>query len=77
MTLVSNPVLAYNWEGEQWTVPLNLTLKKVMKIGGVPCQVGASLDYYVEADDDFGPDWAIGINLTPIVPNFIYAWLNN
>jgi len=76
VTLSSNPVLAYNWEGEQWTVPLNLTVKKVMKICGVPFQVGASLDYYVEADDDFGPDWAFGINLTPIVPNFIYAWLN-
>ena len=74
-TLISNPVISYDWQGEQWTVPLNLTVKKVMRVGSLPVQVSAGLDYYIKANDDFGPDWAVVFSFTPIVPNFIYSWL--
>nr|WP_319394506.1 hypothetical protein [uncultured Desulfobacter sp.] len=74
-TLVSNPVLSYDWQEAQWTVPLNLTVKKVLRMGSLPVQLSAGLDYYVESDDDFCQDWAVTFSITPIVPNFIYSWL--
>lgn len=75
LNVQTNPVLSYNWEDEQWTVPLNITVKKVIKMGNLPVQVGASIDYFLEANDDFGPDWAFSLSFTPIVPNFVYSWL--
>lgn len=74
-TLITNPVLSYDWEGEQWTIPLNLTAKKVVQLGSVPLQISGSFDYFVEQSDEFGPEWAFTLSFTPIVPNFIYSWL--
>ncbi len=75
MNVQSNPMLSYDWKEEQWTIPLNLTVKKIVKIGSLPAQIAASFDYYIEKNDDFGPDWAFTLHFTPIVPNFVHSWL--
>jgi len=71
-TIFTNPKIRYDWVDEQWTVPLNLGVRKVVKIGDLPIQVQLKADYFVEQDDAFGEDWAVTLNFTPIVPNFIY-----
>jgi hypothetical protein len=71
-TFGTNPVLSYDWENEEATIPINLTLRNVMKIGNVPMQISGQFDYFVDNNDVFGQEMAFTINLTPIVPNFIY-----
>jgi len=73
-TVGIQPVLGYDWEDDQATIPLNLTVRKVVKLGNMPMQLSAGFDYYVEQSDDFGPDFGFKFSITPVVPNFIYGW---
>jgi len=63
------PNIAYNWENEQWTVPLHLTVGKTVMISGRPWKLAVELDYYVEKSDTFGPEWMLSFNITPVVKN--------
>lgn len=50
-----------NWEaesGEEWTVPLNVLITKVVKLGKRPMQIGGGAGYYV-ASPTGGPEWKI------------------
>ncbi|WP_425087278.1 hypothetical protein [Stappia sp.] len=71
-TAGTNPKINYDWEADQWTIPVNATVRKVVKFGNTPVQLAASFDYYVEKNDNFGPDFGITFKITPTVPNFIY-----
>jgi hypothetical protein len=67
-------VLSYDWRDDQATIPLNLTVRKVVRLGNMPMQLSAGFDYYVEQSDDFGPDFGFNVRITPVVSNFIYEW---
>ena len=71
----SLPIMTYDWEGEEWTIPLNLTVSKTLKWGNTPLKLELDVNYYVEQPDAFGPEWMIGFNITPVVPNFINNWI--
>lgn len=71
----SLPIMTYDWEGEEWTIPLNLTVSKTLKWGNTPLKLELDVNYYVEQPDAFGPEWMIGLNITPVVPNFINNWI--
>jgi hypothetical protein len=75
----TQPIMTYNWQAddndEAWTIPLNLFISKTTKIGNLPIKFDLDINYYVEQPDTFGPEWMIGFNVTPIVPNFIENWI--
>ena len=41
----------YDWDAEQWTVPLYLMVTKVTKLGGQMISFGGGLSYWVEGPD--------------------------
>jgi hypothetical protein len=45
----------YDWENENWTVPVAVLASKVMAIGKQPISVGGGIRYYFESPDS-GPD---------------------
>lgn len=57
----------YNWTAEQWTIPINVTVSQLMRVGEQPIQIGAGFRYYAEAPDG-GPDWGIRVTLTLLFP---------
>ena len=69
------PIMNFDWESEDWTIPLNLTVSKTPPFGNTPLKIELELNYYVEQPDAFGPEWMVGLNLTPVVPNFIEGWI--
>lgn len=71
----SSPIMNYDWKSKDWTVPLNLTVGKTVKWGNTPVKLAVELNYYVKQPDLFGPRWMIGLNITPVVPNFIESWI--
>jgi len=71
----SVPIMNYNWESEDWTIPLNLVVSKTTHFGNTPLKIELEFNYYVEQPDAFGPEWMIGLNITPVVPNFIERWI--
>ena len=71
----TSPIMNYDWIDDQWTVPLNLTVGKTVRMGSVPVKLELEYNYYVEQPDAFGPKWMVGFNITPVVPNVIEAWI--
>lgn len=71
----SVPILNYDWEGEEWTIPLNFTAGKTVKFGKTPVKLQLEINYYVQQPDLFGPQWLISFNVTPVVNNFIDQWI--
>ena len=64
----------YDWNSEQWSVPLNLTLGKTYVLGGRPWSFSLEANYYVEASEVFGQEWFIGFSITPVVENVMAKW---
>lgn len=70
------PKIKYNWEadsGEEWTVPLNLSVGKTLVLAGRPWKFSAEVDYFVEAPDN-GPEFALTFTITPVVENTLASW---
>jgi hypothetical protein len=60
-TFTANTESTYDWEGEQWSIPVNLLASKVTRIGGQLVSFGGGVRYWVDAPDG-GPD-GIGFRL--------------
>ncbi len=56
-----NTESTYDWEGEQWSVPVNVTATKVTRIGGQLVSMGGGLRYWADSPDD-GPE-GLGLRL--------------
>nr|WP_218280062.1 hypothetical protein [Verrucomicrobium spinosum] len=66
-TITLNSETSYDWEGEQWTVPINLVYSKVLKIRGQMLQWQIGGRVYAEAPDD-GPEWGVRTGLVFLFP---------
>lgn len=67
----TTPIITYDWTTSQWTIPINLTVSKTIKLGTLPVNFAIEVNYYVEKPNTFGPSWMIGFNITPVVPNIL------
>ena len=63
------PIMSYDHENSQWTLPLNLTVGKTVIWNGRPWKLSAEVNYFVDQPDAFGPEWMFGINIAPVVEN--------
>ena len=66
-TLGLNTETTYDWTGEQWTVPINLTLAQLVKFGNQPVQFTLGGRYYAESPEN-GPEWGIRFVVTVLFP---------
>ncbi len=62
-----NTETVYDWKHKQWTVPINLTLGRVAKIGKQPVQLAATGKYYAVSPTG-GPEWGARFTLTFLFP---------
>lgn len=69
MTVGSFPKMQYDWNADQWTIPLNLSFTQTLVSGGQPIKHSINFDYYVEQPDAFGPDFMFRYTITPVVEN--------
>ena len=65
------PIMSYDWEASQWSIPINLTISKTVQFGRTPFKLDLTLDYYVERNDAFGQEWVVGFNVAPVVENVL------
>lgn len=63
------PNWRYNWESDQLSLPLGLGGDTLVKIGKLPVKIGLEAYYYVERDDDFGPQFQIRFLFVPVMPS--------
>jgi hypothetical protein len=62
-----NTESTYDWENKQWTVPINLFVSQILKIGKQPISIQLGPRYYAEAPNG-GPDWGMRLNFTLLYP---------
>jgi len=66
-TLSLNTESLYDWQNSQWTVPLNVSIGQLVKIGQLPISLELGYRYYVEKPDD-GPDWGLRLFVKFLFP---------
>jgi hypothetical protein len=66
-TLALNTENTYDWTAEEWTVPANLVVSQLVKIGGQPVQFFFGGRYYIESPEN-GPEWGVRFGITLLFP---------
>jgi hypothetical protein len=66
-TFTLNLETTYDWQRDQWNVPMNAVVSQLMKIGGQPVQFFAGARYYFEKPDG-GPEWGLRFGFTLLFP---------
>jgi hypothetical protein len=64
--LTLNTESNYDWQGQQWTVPLNLTLGHLYRFGAQPINFALGGRYYAASPD--GPQWGARFVITFLFP---------
>jgi hypothetical protein len=61
-TFTLNTESSYDWKSEQWSVPINAQVSKLVKFGEQPVSIGGGVRYWAESPDS-GPE-GFGARLT-------------
>lgn len=62
-----NTESSYDWKSEQWSVPINVSVSQLVKIGKQPVSFALGGRYYI-VRPDFGPDWGARFVTTLLFP---------
>jgi hypothetical protein len=62
-----NAESTYDWRNSQWTVPINLSVSQLTKLGSQPVSLSVGLRSYV-ARPASGPDWGLRLTMTFLFP---------
>lgn len=54
-TFTLNTESTYDWNAEAWSVPVNVQISKLVRLGGQPISIGAGVRYWAESPDS-GPE---------------------
>lgn len=66
-SLTLNTESTYDWINHRWTVPINLMVSQVLKLGELPVSIQFGGRYYVDAAAG-QPDWGLRLNFTLLFP---------
>lgn len=66
-TYTLNSESTYDWERDQWLVPLNALVSQLVAIGDQPVQFSLGARYYAEGPDG-GPEWGVRAAVTLLFP---------
>jgi len=72
--IASSPIMSFNHETDDWTIPVNFAVSKTTKLNGRPWKFAVEMNYYVDQPDLYGPEWMIGFIVTPVVTNKMAEW---
>ena len=63
-----NSESTYDWEGEAWAIPVNMTISQLFKIGPQIMQLQLGARYWAESPDGGPQDWGARVGLTFLFP---------
>ena len=67
-TFSLNTESTYDWEAEAWSVPINLSVAQLLKIGPQILQVSVGARYWAESPEGGPEDWGFRAGLTFLFP---------
>jgi hypothetical protein len=63
----ANTESSYDWEGEQWTVPINVFVQQLLKVGKQPIALQLGGRYYAEGPSG-APEWGLRFQVSFLFP---------
>ena len=72
MSIGLGPTITIDWEAEpknRLTFPVGLGVTKTTRWGGTPVKLRAELHYSVIRPEDYGTEWNLRLQLTPVINN--------
>ncbi len=60
---------SFDWEADEWTVPLVFTVDQLFQVDNQYLAVGAALKYWAESPQGGPEDWGFRIQVTLLIPN--------
>ena len=67
-TFAMNTESTYDWNNDQWTVPLNVSVSQLLKIRGQLLQVGVGVRYWAESSGLAPEGWGFRFTTTLLFP---------
>ena len=67
-TISLNTESTYDWENEEWSVPINFNVLQLLKIGPQIIQVGVGVRYWADSPENGPQDWGARLQLTFLFP---------
>jgi hypothetical protein len=58
----------YDWDNDQWSVPVNALVSKVVKVGKLPLQLSGGVRYWAEAPENGPEDFGVRLAVTVLLP---------
>lgn len=68
VTYSLNTESTYNWKTEEWSVPINATVSKVMKWGNQLVSVGGGVRYWADSTENGPEGWGARVTFTLLFP---------
>ncbi|RLD75808.1 MAG: hypothetical protein DRJ10_14620 [Bacteroidetes bacterium] len=68
------PIINYDNNNKSWAIPINFVIGKTIKINQRPWKISIETNYFIEQNLPFESKWMIGINIAPVVENYIANW---
>ncbi|MEH6588956.1 MAG: hypothetical protein V7746_01800 [Halioglobus sp.] len=72
MSIGMGPTITYDWEADAdnaLTFPIGLGVTKTTRWGKVPVKLRAELHYSVIKPDDYGTEWNLRLQISPVINN--------
>jgi hypothetical protein len=58
----------YDWKSEQWLVPVNVGVNKLLQLGDQPVQIGGGVGYWADSPDNGPEGWRLRLNFVLLFP---------
>ena len=59
---------SYDWKSEQWSVPINMTVNQILRLGDQLVQVGAGARYWADAPQGGPSGWGWRLSVSFLFP---------
>lgn len=67
-TFSLNTESTFDWENDEWSVPVNVIVSQLLKLGRLPIQIGAGARYWADSPEGGPEDWGARVQLTFLFP---------
>ena len=67
-TFTVNSESTYDWNGEEWAVPVNLLATKLLRFGNTPVSIGGGARYWVDSTAGGPEGWGVRLVFTVLLP---------
>jgi hypothetical protein len=67
-TVSLNTETSYDWNGDNWSVPINVNVSQLVTIGDRPVSLGAGVRYWAESPENGPEGWGLRFVATLLFP---------